>query len=444
MAMMGFGYAGFNENNYRVEPRVVRCDCVSEISIYPIGKSMKFDDDTEYKVGFIPTEVSNKTNVICDVKNAEYDSITAKSTDGVLSFEYRFAHEQKWVIAVVDIKDENNIMKFPVFSLYEDLYNRNPYLGDLHIHTSSSPDASEDILFLLSDYRKAGFDFMAITDHMRYYPSVDAIEYFKDVKLNFTILKGEEVHLKPSDYMHIISVGCESGITDYFNNNIEEWMKEVEEQSKELSLKETINKFEYSLRCKVADKIREGGGMAIMAHPHWVFCDEYNTRPEIVWELMKNGAYDAIEVVAGVGPKENNLQTAMYNEMRAEGIKTPIVGSSDTHYSTPSDLFCVGKTLAFANGNDYESIRESVKNYYTVAIEQYGNEEPKIYGSYRLVKYAQFLLEFYFPHHNELCAEESVIIKKFYDDFDGAKKEIEALYDRTKIYSDKFMGKNDK
>ena len=71
-----------------------------------------------------------------------------------------------------------------------------PYMGDLHVHSCRS-DGREDPAIVAANYRKAGFDFMALTDHERWYPSDDMINAYKDVKLGIKLFCFHDVDLVP-------------------------------------------------------------------------------------------------------------------------------------------------------------------------------------------------------------------------------------------------------
>ena len=44
-------------------------------------------------------------------------------------------------------------------------------------------------------YRAAGYDFIAITDHHRYFPSLEGKAAFNELTNEFTVFKGEEIAL---------------------------------------------------------------------------------------------------------------------------------------------------------------------------------------------------------------------------------------------------------
>jgi predicted metal-dependent phosphoesterase TrpH len=87
----------------------------------------------------------------------------------------------------------NKSYSFSVYSVNDDLLSRVPYKGDMHIHTYYS-DGIESPAYVASSCRKIGLDFVAITDHGKYFPSIEAIDTFKDLDLDFKIFPGEEVH----------------------------------------------------------------------------------------------------------------------------------------------------------------------------------------------------------------------------------------------------------
>ena len=81
------------------------------------------------------------------------------------------------------------------------------------MHTCRS-DGKQEPAIVCANYRKHGYDFFAITDHERYYPSLEAINAYKDVPIEFNICPGEEVHM-PRD---IPEFGCDPHIVNFGGN----------------------------------------------------------------------------------------------------------------------------------------------------------------------------------------------------------------------------------
>jgi hypothetical protein len=72
------------------------------------------------------------------------------------------------------------------------------------MHTCRS-DGKEDPATVTANYRGHGYDFLAITDHWRYYPSLEAMQTWKDLS-DFNLIPGEEVHL-PLTKVHYVNIG---------------------------------------------------------------------------------------------------------------------------------------------------------------------------------------------------------------------------------------------
>ena len=76
---------------------------------------------------------------------------------------------------------------------------------------------------------------------------------------------------------------------------------------------------------------------------------------------------------------------------------------------------------------------------YSVAIEQRYGETERYFGSYRMVKYAIFLMEHYFPLHNELCVEEGVLMREYILGDKSAGEVLSALSGRVERYAKKIL-----
>ena len=159
--------------------------------------------------------------------------------------------------------------------------------------------------------------------------------------------------------------------------------------------------------------------------------------------LLKSGMFDAYEVVGGMGQLGVNLSVALWNDLRAEGCRIPAVGSSDVHSIAKSFVFPHLFTVCFAEANENDAIISAVKNGLCVAVEATGTEYERhyrCYGSLRLVTYAQFLLNHYFPHYTRVCQGEGVAMRA-YAMGDADKALIELQADQARQYSDRFFGR---
>ena len=283
---------------------------------------------------------------------------------------------------------------FEIYSLEEDLYKLTPFKGDTHLHTTES-DGLFTPIETVSAYYEAGFDYMAITDHHKYAGSAKMAATMDKIAKYFKVYPGEEVHNRGMGYFHIINFGASSSVNEIINADpdgvFEKVTTNASEIKKQYALPDSIDEKEFAFRLWVSKKIREFGGLSVLCHPYWDAYGEYNMQTTMLEFLLEKGIFDAFEVVDDDDHTGNgvNLQTAIYNEMRANGIKVPIISASDCH-SVVSDIFDKFFTYAFCeNVND---VKQAVKDLKTVAVERIGNEY-RVYGPFRLVKYARFLCD---------------------------------------------------
>jgi hypothetical protein len=174
----------------------------------------------------------------------------------------------------------------------------------------------------------------------------------------------------------------------------------------------------YACCMWATDRIHEVGGLAIFAHPYWMpggsrmvnVTDEYATL------LLTSGMFDAYELVGGMGQAGINRSVALWGDLRAEGLKISVVGSSDVHGIEKASTFPHLFTVCFAAENENDSIIAAVKSGMSVAVEATDDEYARhyrCYGSLRLVTYAQFLLRNYFPNMARIEQGEGVAMRAY-------------------------------
>ena len=416
---------------FRVTPSVVEADKESEISVKSLDGIFKFYDDVEYSVEFVPMEESDvpldaAMSLLGWDKNRKVFKV--RPQNGELKLKYFFGGEQEWRIHISAEDYGSHInplyekyephwhnlftahktgVVLPIYSLKPDLYKRRALRGDLHIHTYRS-DGDESPALVAAEYRKAGYDFIALTDHNVFDSAKYAKEKF-DFKTDFEIMRAEEVHNGIPGLFHMVHIGGEYSINEIYFNEPERIEKEAAELEGEISVPEGLDKREYLNRVWLYREIKKSGGYAIYPHPYWNVGNHYHTETKMSEAILKNKLCDAYEVLGGCAHEDNNLQLALYNKLRIEGINIPIVGSTDTHTTLKENYFFnSASTIAFCEDHD---ILGAVSDGYSVAVEHPKGEDIRIYGDFRLVKYARFLLENYFPMHNELCFAEGKLIE---------------------------------
>ncbi len=442
--------------DYEIFPKVFLENTEVTIHIVPLGQHAKFSKGEEYTIHIrplsegAPWSYPNRNNI------TEYELAT--DDNGGFTITHKFAGEQEYFIRVME--NGKKLLQLSVYAVAKDLYGRYPYKGDLHMHTFRS-DGSESPAVVAANYRRYGYDFLAITDHQRYYPSIEAMEAFKDIKTDYVLIPGEEVHL-PNNDVHTVNFGgkysingllesrsqtkeCPRG-SKYNSENSdhlpvisdEDYIKEVNALIPTLDIPEDFpDKFQYASCVWIFNHIRKADGLGIFCHPYWI-SDAYHVPESLTELLMQNQPFDAFEVAGGeVYFEQNGFQWTKYYEDRALGRNYPIVGSTDSHGSVHNAAKLVASTIVFAHENERAELIDSIKKHYSVAIDTVG--EDMIIGDFRLVKYACFLMKNYFPLHDELCFEEGRALKAYACGDKDEKAILDLMYGRTEKMRKKYF-----
>ena len=400
--------------NYAIWPSVVPAGRQTEMTIRANENAFLFWEGRAYTVIVIPVD--------SDVRDyhapGNRTALKAIGHNGVLQFHFLFSSEQEFQLDLYD--GERLLQTFSVYALESDLYTLRPLKGDLHCHSFRS-DGRRDPAALAGHYREQGYDFMALTDHNRFAPGAEILDAYRAVSLGITVLRGEEVHA-PGSVVHIVHVGGAEGVADTYVHDQPRYLRELEECGKALpdtlppQYRERYIKAEWACRA-----IHRAGGLAIFPHPYWQPAESrsYNVCNELIPFFFQSGFFDAYELVGGMGQRGINLSVALWNDLRAEGVRIPVVGSSDVHALRKyggDEPFPNLFTIAFAGQNESASILEAVRRGLTVAVEatgEGGRREYRCYGSRRLVAFAQYLLACYFPRTHRIMEGEGVIMRQY-------------------------------
>jgi hypothetical protein len=429
------------ENRYfDVYPKIVPSDGSAVITIRDKYNQSFLKDDMEYEVRYYPLE-----RYSCTGEYKYQDVKIIKPVNGTLLFEQYFKDEQEHVIEIQKKGNENptNRKCFNFYSLNKDLFSRKPYKGDMHMHTHYS-DGSESPAYVTASCRKIGLDFMAITDHGQYYPSIESQMAFKDAITDLLICRGEEVH-PIHNPVHMINFGGSFSINEMIKENKEKYLEEVKKIEEGINIiKDEDSRYQCASCIWCFDKIREGGGLGIFSHPYWLVREGYYISGTVTSYLLETQPYDAFEVVGGYfkyQEESNTLQTARYHEERSKGRKVPIVGVSDAHGCETDELFGWFYTIVFAPSLEQSEIINSIKDLYSVAVEAIPGETTRSYGPFRYVKYASFLIREVLPFHDELCFEEGAAMLEYISGQPEANDELKALRGRTESLYKKLWAK---
>lgn len=353
--------------------------------------------------------------------------------DGLYYVDYDFTSEQQYTVKIK--YDGNMICNTHIYSVDPDLAELKAFKGDTHLHSCRS-DGEGTPFEVACAYRGAGFDFIAVTDHHKFAPSLEAQSQIKELTNDFFVFRGEEVHNRDMGYFHIVNFNGESSVNDII---------ETDDNYVEAEIQKILDTHDFSglsdprcvaYRIFVAEHIRKAGGVAIMAHPYWEVFGEYHMQTEEFIYHWQHGDFDALEVIAGCDGtgNGNNLQEMLRCDMIADGYKIPVVGSSDAHRTyikTASDRFNKQFTLVFAK--DIDEIPAAIKAERGVAIDRRDDMDFRAIGKFRYAKYARYLMWEFYPPYASLCEIHAKAL------LDGDKKQIAKTEKQITDFKTKFF-----
>lgn len=438
--------------NYAVYPSVVRADTRSTVRIHPLGENTAFLPDVTYAV-----EIRGVETFCSDYAHLPVVFYQATpNADGDLEITHFFEGEQRYAITLKrpqedleatpyrDIthrnkRGENTDAVLQVYALNDDLYGMRCFKGEVHCHTYES-DGIQDVCHTVGNYRTAGYDFLAITDHYISMGAEKAKRVFASAPVDMTLMLGEECHV-PTEQIHAVHIGGRESVNAYFRNHPAEAEREMLAIEAELELPPHINRRDYAWRVWIARKAQEFGGISILAHPHWIWFDTYFMASAITQQLLIDGIYDALDIT----DQEADTTVALWAEMQTEGHRIPVVGCTDSHYTDANDPHRPAKggyTLVFAPDRTEQNILAAIREGRCLAVNAAGSPE-RAQGPYRLVKFARFLLDNYYPVYKRLCHNQGVLMAEFpTDSSPTAETEqlLRMLNERSEAFAHAFFG----
>ena len=318
--------------------------------------------------------------------------------------DFDFAEEQRYCVKL-KVGEEVSWSHY-LYAVDPDLALLRPYKGDTHLHTNRS-DGKGEPFDVACAYRAAGYDFIAITDHGRYYPSDEVQKEMAPLTDRFYVMHGEEVHPKGGSYFHIVSLNANRHVTETFEQRPEYVQAEIDRILAQRDLSDCVDPHAAAIRLFIVDEIHRAGGFAVLAHPFWETDSEYNYQTAECLYHLRNGHFDALELMGGNDDtgNGNNLLELVWHDLRAEGCRIPIVGSSDAHTTVlwgDYDHFSKQFSLIFATG--YDDLLTAVSEGRSVAVRRESDKHFRCVGEYRYAKYARFIMAEYYPAYTALCA----------------------------------------
>ena len=395
--------------SYAVYPSVVPVGVETLLTVAPAERTFLLYDGEEYKVTLRPVDGDDDYyRPYC------FTDVIAVPKNGVICVPFTFTMESEYLLYLE--KAGKKLATFSLYALEADLYALSPLRGDLHSHSFRS-DGSHDPAAVAGQFREQGYDFFALTDHNRRYPGEEIDETYADTDTGLLRISGEEVHA-PGSVLHVVHVGGNESVANRYIHAREDYEREV--KAYETRVPDHVPE-EYRARYARAiwatDAIHAVGGLAIFAHPFWRPGNRSLNLPVPLARLfLSSGMFDAFELIGGGGQLANNRHIALWQEARETGVCIPIVGASDVHGMRDAESFPDYFTLCFAKDATEESVVAAIRKGQTVAVEATGLEYERryrVYGSLRLVSYAQFLLHNFFPTLTRLAAGEGVAMRAF-------------------------------
>ena len=418
--------------DYDIYPKVFLGDRETTVTVQPLGRNSAFSADKTYTVQVLKV---NQGNVRAYPERSGRTTLSLIPDErGCLSVTAYFEGEGEHFVNLLD--GDRCFATLSVYSLGADMAGRIPQRGDLHLHTCRS-DGHDDPLNVVANYRGHGYDFMVISDHHRYYPSLEAIRRYGEIS-DVAIIPGEEVHLPYND-VHYVNFGGTYSINALLvgspnderagddpewrslDGNAparmtgEEYTAMIRERAAKVPLAHESERMSYAVMEWIYEHMQQNGGLGIFPHPYWL-CQLMQLPEEYTEFIYKNKPFDAFEVLGGESYyPHNGFQTALYYDMRAKGYDYPVVGSTDSHNSSAENnrnsLIC--STIVFAAENTREGLISAIKDKYSVAVDTISTEY-RLVGDFRWVRYGSFLMENYFPIHDELCRAEGVYLRRHF------------------------------
>lgn len=415
-------------------PSVVCVGRETEVAITPRDVNRFFRADKEYTLAVVGLgedqesyHASIPLDYPCHVK------------DGCLRFTYFFDAEQEYSIRFCEAGGKE--IRIPMYAVKEDLYNLRPLKGDLHSHSTYS-DGSDGPAMTPADYREEGYDFFALTDHNRMYPSVLAPTLYDNIPLGIHMMQGEEIHT-PGSLLHIVHIGGTESVCNKYIHAREDYEAAVDRIAKSLTHIPELYRRRMAMAVWACEEVHKAGGLAIFAHPCW--CPQrYNVTREFADLLFQEKIFDAFELMGGVKDSGNNMQLALWIEQLLKGNGLAVVGSSDSHnhdYSNSKE-FAKRFTLVFAKENTTEAILEAIRAGYSLSAELAPNDDTDVrfYSTQmRLVRFAHFLYENYFNETWRLCIGEGILMRR-YAEGEEVGAVLAALCDTVENFYKRYYG----
>lgn len=202
--------------------------------------------------------------------------------------------------------------------------------GNLHAHSTLS-DGAQTPEAICRDYREAGYDFLALTDHFmeRYaFPIADTLPYRTD---SFTTILGAELHagqIGNGTIWHILAVGLPA-----------DFAIPVAGESGP----------------QIAQRAMAAGAFVAAAHPSWYALSEA--------DVLSLGPVHAVEIFNGIAGGDNDRSDSwpLLNVLLDRGYRYFAVAADDAHRKPGYTDFCEGWVQVKSTENTPDALLAALK-----------------------------------------------------------------------------------
>ena len=381
----------------------------------------------------------------------EWEKITLKRSGDTATFRielpgphegwhtFRFGEpDKKWNF------DPGKTSEFMLYRLKPDLFKLRPWKGDIHQHSVRCGHAKLEPKVIPAYNRLVGMDFMALSEHWRQAPSVEAIEAAKPWKCGLVLFTGEEFHTNNAFALHSVAVGHSFGINAWQKAHPEEFERRVDEELKkpvyrQYGMEPGLQR--HAAMSMVLYRIAREQGAKVIAysHPTGMIPGINVEAPSQSFRffMLDNADYDALELpnidTGSFHPRVDSIDRLMLMNahvmelIHRRGKLIPMVAASDCH-DQRKKWFGSAVTVFFAEKCDVDSFAAAVKDRRTLALRDARKHTYLIFGASRLIKFQQFLEKCYWPEHDRLCRRQGELLLRLVTEDDrSVLPEIERL-----------------
>jgi uncharacterized protein (TIGR03437 family) len=213
------------------------------------------------------------------------------------------------------------------------------YRGNAHTHTNNSFDGDSTPVAVATAYRELGYNFLFITDHNKL-TDVDSVNSQVGIPGQFLVIKGEEVTDSFSGKpVHLIGMNNSLAVAPQHG----------------VSVLNTID--------NDVNAIAQAGGIAIVAHPNYLFALSSNDLKSVTGTLFFE-IYNAHPVVNNYGDATHSSVEQKWDDALTSGKLLYGLGADDEHTLTNPDGPLPGRAwvMVRAASLDAASIMQAMAN----------------------------------------------------------------------------------